>query len=141
LSSSKDKPKQGNKSAGEVRHDERGHAVWQWASDSARHAITSTSALLRRLDVSGLSIAEDPAEKKAAEARKPTVATSINGRPIEAKPAAVAAAARPAAARSAATPSAARAGAVKPAAAPAALSPESRAASKDPWWRRLFRRE
>ena len=132
MSGSKDKPKPGTKPAGEVRHDERGHAVWQWASDSARHAITSTSSLLRRLDVSGLSIAEDPAEKKAAETRKPTVATSINGRPIEAKPAAVAVAARPAAA-----PSAARAGAVKP----EALSPVSRAGSKNPWWRRLFRRE
>jgi hypothetical protein len=139
LSGSKDKPKPDQKSAGEVRHDERGHAVWQWASDSARHAITSTSSLLRRLDVSGLSIAEDPAEKKAAEARKPTVATSMNGRPIEAKPAA--AAARPAATRAAAAPGAARAGAGKSAAAPAALSPESRAESKDPWWRRLFRRE
>jgi len=121
LSGSKDKPKPGIKSAGEVRHDERGHAVWQWASDSARHAVTSTSSLLRRLDVSGLSIAEDPAEKKAAEARKPTVATSMNGRLIAAKPAAAAA--------------------VKPVAAPAALSPESRAVSKDPWWRRLFRRD
>jgi hypothetical protein len=44
---------------GEVRHDERGQAVWHWAVDTARNAINSTSQLLRKLDLSGMSLEED----------------------------------------------------------------------------------
>jgi hypothetical protein len=46
--------------AGQVKHDERGNAVWQWAADTARAASESTSQLLRRLDVSSLSLDEKP---------------------------------------------------------------------------------
>ena len=41
---------------GTVQHDKRGNAVWQWAVDTGKHALDSTSALLRRLDLPGLSI-------------------------------------------------------------------------------------
>jgi len=47
------------KRAGEVRHDSRGHAVWHWASETARNAAISTSQLLRRLDLSGLSLEDE----------------------------------------------------------------------------------
>ena len=46
-----------------MRHDARGNAVWQWASDTARHAIASTSQLLRRLEVSDIKL-EAPDETK-----------------------------------------------------------------------------
>ena len=53
---------------GGVKHDSRGNAVWQWAADTGRHAIDSTSRLLKRLDVPGLKIDEDPPKKPAAPA-------------------------------------------------------------------------
>jgi hypothetical protein len=57
---------------GEVRHDERGQAVWHWAVDTARHAIHSTSQLLRKLDLSELSLEEDkPAADPAPDAQLP----------------------------------------------------------------------
>jgi hypothetical protein len=58
--------------AGGVRHDARGNAVWQWAVESGRHAIVSTSQLLRRLDVPGLKLEDDPEVlRKKAEAQEP----------------------------------------------------------------------
>ena len=42
-----------------VRHDARGNAVWQWAVDSGRHLMESTSHLLKRLEVPGLKLEED----------------------------------------------------------------------------------
>jgi len=56
---------------GAVRHDTRGNAVWQWAVQTGRHAIDSTSALLRRLDVSGLSIEGDTTEEQRLSAKGP----------------------------------------------------------------------
>jgi hypothetical protein len=47
------------KPSGRVRHDSGGRAVWQWAVDSGRHAIDSTSRLLKKLDLSHLSILDD----------------------------------------------------------------------------------
>src|SRR3984957_6528959 len=41
---------------GGVKHEARGNVVWQWATETARHAVASTSHLLRRLDVSSLSL-------------------------------------------------------------------------------------
>jgi len=38
------KPPQGPRDG--VRHDSRGNAVWQWAVDTGKHAIDSTSRLL-----------------------------------------------------------------------------------------------
>lgn len=44
--------------SGRVSHDS-GRAVWEWAKESGRHAIESTSRLLKKLDLAGLSIADD----------------------------------------------------------------------------------
>lgn len=43
-------------SSGKVVHDSRGNAVWQWVKDTGRHAIESTSALLKKLEVPELTI-------------------------------------------------------------------------------------
>src|SRR5260221_8453580 len=45
---------------GGVHHDARGNAVWQWAVGSGRHALESTSRLLKRLEVPGLKLEDDP---------------------------------------------------------------------------------
>ena len=45
---------------GGVRHDARGNAVWQWAVDTGKHAIDSTSRLLKRLEVPGLKLEGEP---------------------------------------------------------------------------------
>ncbi|HBZ71155.1 MAG TPA: hypothetical protein DEP35_16050 [Deltaproteobacteria bacterium] len=37
-------------------HDSRGNAVWQWVKDTGRHAIESTSALLKKLEVPELKV-------------------------------------------------------------------------------------
>jgi hypothetical protein len=42
-----------------LSHDARGNAVWQWAVDSGRHLIDSTTHLLKRLEVPGLKLEED----------------------------------------------------------------------------------
>jgi hypothetical protein len=51
--------------AGRVRHDKSGRAIWEWAVDTGRHALDSTSRLLKRLDNPGLTLEED--EKKKAQ--------------------------------------------------------------------------
>lgn len=43
-------------SGGKVVHDSRGNAVWQWVKDTGRHAIESTSALLKKLEVPELKV-------------------------------------------------------------------------------------
>ena len=51
---------------GGVTRDSQGNAVWQWAVDSGKHLIESTSLLLKRLEVPGLKLEEDarPQDKK-----------------------------------------------------------------------------
>lgn len=56
---------------GTVQHDKRGNAVWQWAVDTGKHALDSTSALLRRLDLPGLSIEGEKPKKPDPEAKAP----------------------------------------------------------------------
>jgi hypothetical protein len=65
--SHKGKPQESKPLVGGVRHDTRGNAVWQWASETARHAVASTSQLLRRLDASSLKL-EELDENKAKQA-------------------------------------------------------------------------
>jgi hypothetical protein len=65
---------------GGVKHDSRGNAVWQWAADTGRHAIDSTSRLLKRLDVPGLKIDEDPPARPAPPAHKPGPAMTPDDR-------------------------------------------------------------
>ena len=47
-------------SSGRVRHDDRGNAVWDWAMDTGMFNTLSSSAILRRLDVSELKMQEAP---------------------------------------------------------------------------------
>jgi hypothetical protein len=56
--SNQSKPEKTKPLIGGVQHDARGNAVWQWATETARHAVASTSQLLRRLDVSSLTLEE-----------------------------------------------------------------------------------
>jgi hypothetical protein len=42
----------GSESAtGKVTHDERGNAVWDWMKNTGRHAVESTSRLLKKLEL------------------------------------------------------------------------------------------
>lgn len=50
------KDQAGAGSGGRVVHDSRGNAVWQWVKDTGRHAIESTSALLKKLEMPGLKV-------------------------------------------------------------------------------------
>jgi hypothetical protein len=70
-----------------VRYDQRGNAVWQWAVDTGKHAIDSTSRLLKRLEVPGLSIEDDakPGTKPGAKPDKPGGAGS-SARPSRGPP-------------------------------------------------------
>jgi hypothetical protein len=133
--SDKTPPAKTKPAAGGVLHDARGNAVWQWATETARHAVASTSQLLRRLDVSSLSLQELEDDKKPPKAAGKTSASTPahSGRAAAAKPAA------PAPKMQAgfnpydrATIPRAAAGKKKPFAAPA---PRRRS-----WWRRLFQR-
>jgi hypothetical protein len=56
------------KRSGRVRHDAGGRAIWEWAVDSGRHAIDSTSRLLKKLDLTSLSLLDDDHHKKLKEA-------------------------------------------------------------------------
>ncbi len=125
--------------SGSVRHDERGHAVWQWASDTARNAINSTSALLRKLEVPGLSLQDDPppaAKSAAKRGAEEQGYSAFNGQRAEALR-------RQQAAGSRAGPKAAPKTSAKSApksAAPTANSP-ARAPARSSWWQRLLRRD
>ncbi len=75
--------------AGGVLHDDRGNAVWHWASETARNAAVSTSALLKRLNVSSLSLDETrDEERRQAAAWASYSATATPGKPAPGKPAA-----------------------------------------------------
>src|SRR5690349_17378372 len=52
---------------GRVRHDERGMAVWDWAAAAGETAALSATNVMRKLDVSGLSIEQTQRELKAME--------------------------------------------------------------------------
>jgi hypothetical protein len=58
------------KPSGRVRHDSGGRAVWEWAVDSGRHAVDSTSALLKKLELSGLRLMDDKEKEAAKEAEE-----------------------------------------------------------------------
>jgi hypothetical protein len=50
-----------------VRHETGGRAVWEWAAATGRHALESTSRLLKRLDMPGLSIEGEDSEPSDAK--------------------------------------------------------------------------
>ncbi|MFI4866227.1 MAG: hypothetical protein ACHQDB_03870 [Steroidobacterales bacterium] len=135
--SDKTQPDKGKPLAGGVLHDARGNAVWQWATETARHAVASTSQLLRRLDVSSLSLEDDAQVPSAPSTSSP--ATSSAAKPAQSGPAATA---KPAA------PAPKTHGGFNP--YDRAAMPRAAAAIKTPcaaplprrrsWWRRLFQR-
>ncbi len=49
--------------SGQVRHDERGNAVWDWLKDTARNAIDSTSRLLKKLEAPELKVEDQKDEE------------------------------------------------------------------------------
>lgn len=53
--------------AGRVRHDERGMAVWDWAAATGETAALSATNVMRKLDVSGLSIEQSQCTLKALQ--------------------------------------------------------------------------
>jgi hypothetical protein len=57
--------------AGRVRHDERGMAVWDWAAAAGDTAQLSATNVMRKLDVSALSIEQTQRELKAMEPAAP----------------------------------------------------------------------
>jgi len=127
--SDKTQPDKTKPLVGGVQHDARGNAVWQWATDSARRAIVTTSQLLRRLDVSSLSL-ED--EQPSGAQSKPVPTKSAPNKSAPNKPAAPARKAH---------------GGFNPydgAAMPRAAAPKKQAAvsarPRPSWWRRLFQR-
>jgi hypothetical protein len=44
------------KPSGQVRHDDRGNAIWDWLKDTGRNAIESTSRLLKKLEAPQLKV-------------------------------------------------------------------------------------
>jgi hypothetical protein len=72
--SATDDDEKGTKPSGRVRHDASGRAVWEWAVESGRHAIESTSRLLKRLDMSGLGLLDEEQEKKKKEEEERRIA-------------------------------------------------------------------
>ena len=60
-----------DKPSGHVRHDSGGRAVWQWAIDSGKHAIDSTSRMLKKLDITNLKFLDyDEVKKQEKEAEE-----------------------------------------------------------------------
>ena len=116
-----------------VTHDSRGGAVWQWAADSGKHLMASTSQLLKRLEVPGLKLEDDG----SGESKKPGAAASppkpaernVGYDPYGGRRAALPSGARPRAASPPATKP-------RPATKPAAAPPARRS-----WWQRLFGRD
>lgn len=66
--SSSNGPKDDKKpKVGRVKHDASGRAIWEWAAETGRNALDSTSRLLKRLELPGLSILDDDKGKPEAE--------------------------------------------------------------------------
>ena len=48
---------------GRVRHDDRGNAVWDWLKETGRHAVESTSRLLKKLEMPQLKVEDKQDEE------------------------------------------------------------------------------
>jgi hypothetical protein len=56
---------------GKVVHDDRGNAVWDWLKTTSRHAIESTTRLLRKLEAPELQM-EDSKDEDLRIAPEPS---------------------------------------------------------------------
>ena len=127
---------------GGVKHDARGNAVWQWASETARLAVASTSQLLRRLDVSSLSLEElqedqqSPKTPKTSKTPKSPSAPKSQAKPAPTRPAKPGEPLAVAPRERGFNPY--DGAAIARAAAPKKPPVVKRA--RAPWWRRLFQR-
>lgn len=65
----------------QARPESRGNAVWQWAADTARLAMVTTSQLIRKIDISGLSIEgeEPPKTRDRAKPAAPAARSAGGG--------------------------------------------------------------
>jgi len=79
--SAPDNDEKGAKPSGRVRHDAGGRAVWEWAVESGRHAIESTSRLLKRLDLPGIGLLDEEQEKKKKEEAQRQAAREVGVNP------------------------------------------------------------
>jgi hypothetical protein len=141
------RPESDHRHSGQVKHDDRGNAVWHWAADTARTAMASTSQLLRKLDLTGLSLEESDQQEKVEEPRPPkaearTATTAAKPRsgvdsvgsgfdPYSTN-AGTAKRARPAITRPKATPAVVR---------PIVAAPKPQPEPQRSWWQRLLRRD
>jgi hypothetical protein len=66
-----------------VKHDASGRAIWEWAVDTGRHAIDSTSRLLKRLEMPGLSLLDEEKEKKKQAEEEEQAAREAGSNPYE----------------------------------------------------------
>jgi hypothetical protein len=53
--------------SGRVRHDDRGNAIWDWVKDTGRHALDSTSRLLKKLEMPQLEVEDTHDEELRIE--------------------------------------------------------------------------
>jgi hypothetical protein len=135
--SDKTRPGKTTPLAGGVSHDARGNAVWQWASETARHAAVSTSQLLRRLNVASLSLQDDAKPRNAPA--KPSPAKPSPATPSPIRPAATGTPAAPAR-KTQAGFNPYDAGAMSHAAAGENKQSTAPVPARRSWWRRLFQR-
>jgi hypothetical protein len=61
----------GDGATGKVVHDDRGNAVWDWVKQTGKHAIDSTTRMLRKLEVADLKF-EDPKDEELRIAPDPS---------------------------------------------------------------------
>jgi hypothetical protein len=85
MAQSKDPGPDDDKPAGRVRHDPSGRAVWEWAAQTGKQALDSTSRLLKRLELPGLTLEGDdkkkPDQPSAALKDKPATEIKPSQRP------------------------------------------------------------
>ena len=61
----------GDGATGKVVHDDRGNAMWDWLKTTSRHAIESTTRLLRKLEAPELKM-EDTKDEELRIAPEPS---------------------------------------------------------------------
>jgi hypothetical protein len=107
--------------------------VWQWAVDSGKEAIDSTSRLLKRLEVPGLKLENDGPETQAPGGPPKKAERLVGYNPYGAAGSAGPARPEPA--------SAARAASVAASKPAAAIKPAAETAMRPSLWQRLFRKQ